>query len=43
MINKQEITDKCNDYYLTRVNEKYLDKVFESMVTFEAFATLLFY
>ena len=41
MINKQEITDKCNDYYLTIVNEKYLDKVFESMVTFEAFATIL--
>ena len=41
MINKQEINDKCNDYYLTRVNEKYLDKVFESMVTFETFATIL--
>ncbi len=41
MINKQEIKDKCSDYYLTRVNEKYLDKFFESMITLNTFATIL--
>lgn len=41
MINKQEIKYKYAKYYLTKMEEKYIDKGIESLVTLGTFATAL--